>query len=145
MSIVDEVRHLDGRKGKFMIIQSEYCAPLILYRKVETAQQIIYSNIREVIEHQQYIFDTFWSKDIAAEKKIKEIEEGVFVHYETRLLQDDQEISHKIKELVEYSDELLDCSSFEGMQMIYNSFLDFYKKVVRQIKKRRAQRDQLDR
>jgi hypothetical protein len=51
-------------------------------------------------------------------KKIKEIEEGVFVHYETRLLEDDQEISHKIRELVEYSDELLVCSSFEGMQMI---------------------------
>jgi hypothetical protein len=52
-----------------MISQSEYCAPFILYRKVEIAQQIIYSNIREAIEHQQYIFDTFCSKGIAAEKK----------------------------------------------------------------------------
>ena len=103
--------------------------------KAEIAPQIIYSNIREVIEHQQYIFDTFWSKGIAVEKKIKEIEEGVFVHYETRLLEDDQEISHKIRELVEYSDELLVCSSFEGMQMIYNSFLDSYKKVLDKSKK----------
>ena len=85
--------------------------------------QIIYNNISEVIEHQQYIFDTFWSKGIAVEKKIKEIEEGVFVHYETRLLEDDQEISHKIRELVEYSDELLVCSSFEGMQMYTIAFL----------------------
>ena len=135
MSIVDELRHLDGIKGNFMISQSEYCAPSILYRKAGIAPQIIYSNIREVIEHQQYIFDTFWSKGIAAEKKIKEIEEGVFVHYETRVLEDDQEISHKIRELVEYSDELLVCSSFEGMQMIYDSFLDSYKKVLDKSKK----------
>jgi two-component system, OmpR family, sensor histidine kinase VicK len=67
--MVDELRHLNGIKGNFMISQSEYCAPLILYRKAEIAPQIIYSNIREVIEHQQYIFDTFWSKGIAAEKR----------------------------------------------------------------------------
>ena len=35
VSIVDELRHLDGIKGNFMISQSEYCAPLILYRKAE--------------------------------------------------------------------------------------------------------------
>jgi hypothetical protein len=36
-------------------------------------------------------------------------------------------------------------SSFEGMQMIYNSFLDSHKKVLDKSKKRRAQRDQVDR
>jgi len=40
MSIVDELRHLDGIKGNFMISQSEYCAPLILYRKGEIAHKL---------------------------------------------------------------------------------------------------------
>ena len=69
MSIVDELRHLDGIKGNFMVSEKEYLAPMISYRKGEIASNIIYSNIREVIEHQQYIFDTFWSKAIPAEQK----------------------------------------------------------------------------
>ncbi len=39
--------------------------------------QVIYSNVKEVIEHGQYIFDTLWSTAIPAEHKIREIEEGV--------------------------------------------------------------------
>jgi two-component system sensor histidine kinase VicK len=77
IKIVGELRHLDGIKGNFMLSESEYLAPLILFRKGEIASQIIYSNIKEVIEHQQYVFDTLWNKSIAAEKRIKQIEEGV--------------------------------------------------------------------
>ena len=60
-----------------MISESEYLAPLILFRKGEVASQIVYSNIKEVVEHQQYVFDTLWNKSIAAEKRIKQIEEGI--------------------------------------------------------------------
>jgi two-component system sensor histidine kinase VicK len=77
MKIVGELRHLDGIKGNFMISESEYLAPLILFRKGEVASQIVYSNIKEVVEHQQYVFDTLWNKSIAAEKRIKQIEEGI--------------------------------------------------------------------
>jgi two-component system sensor histidine kinase VicK len=49
--IVDGFRHLDGIKGNFMVSEREYLAPLILFRKGEIAQQLIYSNIKEVIEH----------------------------------------------------------------------------------------------
>jgi two-component system, OmpR family, sensor histidine kinase VicK len=38
---------------------------------------IIFSNVKEIIEHQQYVFDTFWNKAIPAEQRITEIEEGV--------------------------------------------------------------------
>jgi two-component system sensor histidine kinase VicK len=76
IKIVGELRHLDGIKGNFMISESEYLAPLILFRKGEIASQIIHSNIKEVIEHQQYVFDTLWNKSISAEKRIKQIEEG---------------------------------------------------------------------
>ena len=66
MKIVGELRHLDGIKGNFMISESEYLAPLILFRKGEVASQIVYSNIKEVVEHQQYVFDTLWNKSIAS-------------------------------------------------------------------------------
>ncbi|MGA9841994.1 MAG: HAMP domain-containing sensor histidine kinase [Nitrososphaeraceae archaeon] len=76
MKIVDDFRHLDGIKCNFMIDESEYLAP-ISHEKTKPASAVIFSNVREIIEHQQCVFDTFWSKAIPAEKRITEIEEGV--------------------------------------------------------------------
>ena len=75
MTIVDELRHLDGIKGNFMVSEIEYLAPIILFEKGKIAPQAVYSNIKEVVEQQQYIFDNFWIKAIDAEERIKEIEE----------------------------------------------------------------------
>jgi two-component system, OmpR family, sensor histidine kinase VicK len=82
MTIVDveELRHLDGIKGNFMLSESEYLAPLVLFTKIESSQ-IVYSNIKEVIKHQQYVFDALWGKAISAAKKIKEIEEQAEVEF----------------------------------------------------------------
>jgi signal transduction histidine kinase len=76
-TIVDDLRHLDEIKGNFMISEMEYLAPLILYEKGKIASQVIYSNAEEIVEQQQYIFDTLWRKAIPAEQKIREIEEGI--------------------------------------------------------------------
>ncbi len=40
-------------------------------------QQIIYSNVRAILEQHKYLFETLWNKAIPADQKIKEIEEGV--------------------------------------------------------------------
>jgi two-component system, OmpR family, sensor histidine kinase VicK len=77
ITIVDEMRHLDGIKGNFMLSETEYLAPVILYEKGKIASQVIYSNAKEMVEQQQYIFDTIWSKAIPSEQKIREIEEGI--------------------------------------------------------------------
>ena len=50
MRIVDELRHLDGIKGNFMVSKSEYIAPLILFEHGKIARQAVYSNISEVVE-----------------------------------------------------------------------------------------------
>jgi signal transduction histidine kinase len=71
-----EVRHIDGIKGNFGVTETEYIASAIL-QKEEPATQIIYSNAREVIEQQRYIFRSFWSRAIPAKQRIKEIEEGI--------------------------------------------------------------------
>ncbi len=47
----------------------------------EESLQATYSNIREVVEQQQSVFETFWDKAIPAENKIKEIEEGLKSEY----------------------------------------------------------------
>jgi signal transduction histidine kinase len=77
MKMTDELRHLDGIKGNFYISESGYLAPATLHEKGKPASQIIYSNVNEIIEHQKYVFDSFWNRAIPAEQRIKEIEEGL--------------------------------------------------------------------
>jgi two-component system, OmpR family, sensor histidine kinase VicK len=50
MTIVDELRHLDGIKGNFMISETEYLSPVVLFEKEKVASQIIYSNVKEIVE-----------------------------------------------------------------------------------------------
>jgi two-component system, OmpR family, sensor histidine kinase VicK len=75
--LVDELRHLDGIKGSFYISEGEYLAPAIFHEEGKGASQMIYSNVRELVEHQQYVFDTLWNKSIPSDEKIKEIEVGI--------------------------------------------------------------------
>ncbi|HEY6885625.1 MAG TPA: HAMP domain-containing sensor histidine kinase [Nitrososphaeraceae archaeon] len=74
---IAEVRHLDGIKGNFMVSEKEYIALAVSNNTSGVASQIIYSNLQEIVEQQNYIFDTLWNKAIPAIKKIREIEEGI--------------------------------------------------------------------
>ena len=121
ISLVDEMRHLDGIRGNFMLSESEYLAHIILFEKGKIASQIIYSNQKEVVDQHQYIFDTIWAKAIAAEQKIKEIEEGIIgqEHYQTRFLENPNEVSEEIKRTINTSHEHWSiCSTFDGLLMI---------------------------
>jgi two-component system sensor histidine kinase VicK len=74
---IAEVRHLDGVKGNFMTSEKEYLSPVVLFQKGKVTSQIIYSNVREVVEQFKYLFETLWTKAIPAKQKIQEIEEGI--------------------------------------------------------------------
>jgi two-component system sensor histidine kinase VicK len=130
MTIVDELRHLDGIKGNFMVSEIEYLAPIILFEKGKIAPQAVYSNLKEVVEQQQYIFENFWIKAIDAEERIKEIEEGRVIRYETKVLKNQEEIGNKIKELLDHSNELLVCVRYGGLQLGYSRFLDLGKELM---------------
>jgi two-component system, OmpR family, sensor histidine kinase VicK len=84
-TMVDELRHLDEIKGNFYISETGYLAPATFHEAGKPAAQIIYSNVKELIDHQKYIFETLWGKTIAAEQRIREIEEGI-VRYETIII-----------------------------------------------------------
>jgi two-component system sensor histidine kinase VicK len=129
IGMVDELRHLDGIKANFMISETEYLAPVILYEEGKIASQIIYSNVKEVVEQQQYIFDTFWVKSIPAEEKIKEIEEGI-IHYGTRAIENSDEIIKEISRLTANSNKLDTCLNAGGMQYSYNHFFDIKKRLL---------------
>ena len=77
LTMVDELRHLDGIKGNLYVGDTAYLAPATFHEKGKPASQLVYSNVKEIIEHQRYIFETLWNKATPAEQRIKEINEGL--------------------------------------------------------------------
>src|SRR5919198_6500368 len=130
LKMVDELRHIEGIKGNFYISETEYIAPATFHEKGKPASQIIYSNAKELVEHQrQFVFDSFWSRSIPAEQKIKEIEEGI-MHYETKVLEDKEQIFNHIKSVLDKANERSVVSSIGGMQLVYNNFFEQYKAII---------------
>jgi two-component system sensor histidine kinase VicK len=128
MKIVDELRHLDGVKGGMAVSESEYMATTIL-EESKPLTEVIYSNVREVVEQGQYIFDTLWRSAISAEQKIKEIEEGV-TRYETRIIENHDEVIKEIGRLTASSNKLDTCLTSGGLQYSHNHFFDLKKKLL---------------
>ena len=128
IKIVDELRHLNGIKGNFIISEEEYLAPMILFEDT-IAPQLIHSNLKEIVEHEQYVFDTFWENAISAEEKIREIEEGLPRH-ETRIIEDPEQIIKEISRLTANSNELSTCLTSGGMQYSYNYFFKIKEKLL---------------
>ena len=76
-NIVSELRHLDGLKRSISVNESEFLGSTIYGEKNKLLNPVTYSNEKEVVEQQQYIFDTFWKNAIPFEQRKKEIEEGI--------------------------------------------------------------------
>jgi two-component system, OmpR family, sensor histidine kinase VicK len=74
MKITDEIRHMDKIEANFGLNEIEYLGSITLQ---EEALQATYSDVKEVVEQQQFIFDILWSRAIPSEQKIIEIEEGI--------------------------------------------------------------------
>jgi two-component system, OmpR family, sensor histidine kinase VicK len=75
-TIVDELRHLDNLKGSISVNDSEFLGSTT-WRETQLLTPVTYSNEKEVVEQQLYIFDTFWKKAISFDQRIMEIEEGI--------------------------------------------------------------------
>jgi two-component system, OmpR family, sensor histidine kinase VicK len=50
-----------------MISEIEYLAPATSHEETKLAALIIYSSVREIVEHQQYVFETLWNKSMSAD------------------------------------------------------------------------------
>ncbi len=128
IKIVDELRHLDGVRGGMAVSESEYMATTIL-EESKPLTEVIYSNVKEVVEQNQYIFDTLWSLAILADQKIREIEEGV-IRYETRLIENPDEVIKEIDRLAANSNKLDACVTSGGLQYGHIYFFNLEKKLL---------------
>jgi two-component system, OmpR family, sensor histidine kinase VicK len=127
---IAELRHLDGVKGKIELSDTE----LIVTTTTENEEshqtaQVIYSNVKQLVEQQQSLFEIVWKKAIPAEQKIREIEDGIEPP-ETKVLENPEEILNHMRHVLENASKRLICSSSGGMHLVYNSFFDQYKKIL---------------
>ena len=119
-SSVSELRHLDGVKGNFYVSENEYVSPAAIHEEGKPASNVVYSNIKEVVEQAQYLFETLWSRSLPADQRIKEIEEGI----ETAKI----EIIRDPDEAIKLSRDLIKSAKHEVLR-IYPSFNGFWRQI----------------
>ncbi len=129
IELVDELKHLDGVKGGVAVSENEYMATTLL-QESSPLTQVIYSNVKEVVEQAQYIFDTLWKTAIPAEQKIRELEDGIIIH-KTRIIDNADEIIRELGRLLDESKEVLSCISAPGgLQYVQDYFVETNKKLL---------------
>jgi hypothetical protein len=70
-----------------------------------------------------------------AEKRIRELEEGITTHYQTRVIEDPDDVIKEISRLIANSNELSTCLISGGLQYSYNHFFEVRKKLLEKQKK----------
>ena len=71
-----DLRHISSLNGNFAVSETEYIATATR-REGQPLPKLIYSNSKEMVEQQRYLFLALWDKAVPAEYRIKEIEQGV--------------------------------------------------------------------
>jgi two-component system, OmpR family, sensor histidine kinase VicK len=59
-----ELRHFDGLKGNFWVIDAKEYLATANWQEVKPPPHLIYSSVSEVIMQQQHVFDTLWYRAI---------------------------------------------------------------------------------
>ncbi len=74
---IAELRHLDGIKSAFGIHDGlEYRASARVNSLGQLPRELIKTNVKEIVEQQQYVYDILWARAIPFRQRIREIEEG---------------------------------------------------------------------
>ena len=79
MKFAEVVRHVEGIKANFAVRNTDYIGIATSNAEIQPSIQshIIYSNVKGIIQQQQYLFNSLWDKSVPAEQRIEEIERGV--------------------------------------------------------------------
>jgi two-component system, OmpR family, sensor histidine kinase VicK len=121
-----QLRHLAGVVGIFAVSEKEYMGEA---SGEDFLTHLIYSNKKEIVDQQKYIFENLWNNSADAEKRIREIEEGG-VPIETTLIENDESIAAKIKTEILNSTEIISCPQPGRLTFIENAFFDLYRDVL---------------
>jgi two-component system, OmpR family, sensor histidine kinase VicK len=96
---IAQVRHLTAVRSNFGIADRKLCLLHTIANEEQPLSHAIITNVKGIVEAQQYLFETLWSKAIPLEKKIKEIEEGIVTEF-IETLSDNHEIHAILQRLL---------------------------------------------
>src|SRR5215212_3049208 len=87
LKFAKEVRHLAGMRANFLVSETEYMASASIQQQEGNQQQqqqqeqpipqVIYSNAKDLVEQQKYVFESLWNKATPSDQRFREIEEGL--------------------------------------------------------------------
>jgi len=100
MKFAEVVRHVEGIKANFAVRNTDYIGIVTSNVEIQPSIQshIIYSNVKGIIEQQQYLFNSLWDKSVPAEQRIEEIERGVQAEF-FEIINDTKRISEILIDL----------------------------------------------
>ena len=79
LKFAKEIRHLDGIRANFSVSETEYMASATLQEEEQQQPipQVIYSNVKDLVGQQKYVFESLWNRSIPADQRFREIEDGI--------------------------------------------------------------------
>ncbi|HEY0580253.1 MAG TPA: ATP-binding protein, partial [Candidatus Nitrosocosmicus sp.] len=104
-------------KGNFEVSDEKEYVAVATLKKAQSLPQLLFSNIPEIVEQQQFVFDSFWERAIPAEQIINEMEHGV-VHPTTQVFSDYHEAEKKEHDMIQNAEK--------EIQIIYSTSNAFY-------------------
>lgn len=127
---IAELRHLNGLHANFGVSETEYLSAVTL-DKEKAAPILVYSNVKQIVKQQQFIFQTLWQRAIPAEQRMREIAEETAVRIETRLIDDPSEMIELFrKQLLSEEKRWSVCSPVDGLMVARNKLLEEHKKFL---------------
>ena len=82
MTMVDEL-HLDAIKGNFYVSETGYLAPATFHEAGKSAAQAIYSNVKEIIEHQSTFLKPYGVKPFLRSREYARLKKGMNLNFLT--------------------------------------------------------------
>jgi len=80
-------------------LTENFCLLHRIANEEQPLSHAIITNVKGIVDAQQYLFETLWSKAIPIEKKIKEIEEGIVSEF-IETLSDNDEIHSTLQHIL---------------------------------------------
>lgn len=65
-----ELRHLDGVRGSFAVSEGEFVAGIAGKAQLK---RLVYSDVPEVVAHQQDVFETLWAAGVPAKERMTQL------------------------------------------------------------------------
>src|SRR5918999_1914011 len=129
-----ELRHLDGVKGTYGKNDTRTFGSIIINQESKKPLHFVHSNVKPLVEQEQYLFETLWNKAIPAEKRIREIEEGIPPEV-TEIWYGADNIVKKQLEIITKANATVDyCHSSESPSIIVT--FEPFNHIIKQLNKR---------